>query len=74
MVAVWRTDHLKHRQGLAQPPLRLAQLVGVVNEVGEGVDDLLVVAEVVKTYALLMEKKVSCLKWHTLANALTGMQ
>ena len=74
MAAVWRMDDLKHRQGLAQPPLRLAQLVGVVDEAGEGVDDLLVVAEVVKTYTLLMEKKVSCLKWHTLANALTGMQ
>lgn len=49
MAAVWRTDDLKHRQGLAQPPLRLAQLAGVVDEAGEGVDDLLVVAEVVKT-------------------------
>ncbi len=41
--------HLKLCQGFAQPPLRLEQLVRVVHKTGEGMDDLLVIAEVVAT-------------------------
>ncbi len=41
--------HFKLTQGFAQPPLRLEQLVRVVHKTGEGMDDLLVIAEVVAT-------------------------
>ena len=66
--------HFKHPQGFTQPFSRLKQFLLVLHEITESIDDLLIVAQMVKTYTLLMLKKYEFLKWHFFMNSFTGMQ
>lgn len=42
-------NHFKHPQGFTQPFSRLKQLIRIIHEIIESKDNLLIIAEMVKT-------------------------